>query len=67
MMDTSTAGLEIVCVWEGESRKKEGRGHYLKTGIGLGSTLDVPSEKAVIEGLYSSEVYLGKILHYFTD
>lgn len=54
-------------VWEGESRKKEGRGHYLKSGIGLGFTLDVPSEKAVVEVLYSSEVYLGKILQYLTD
>lgn len=58
MLDASTAALEKICVWEGESRKEEGRGHCLKSGIGLGFTLDVPSEKAVNGLLYSSEVYL---------
>lgn len=67
MRDSSTAGLEKVFVWEGESRKKQGRGHYLKSGIGLGFTLGVPSEKAVIEVLYDSEMYLGNILQYSTD
>lgn len=62
MLDCSTAGQEKVCVWEGESRKKEGRGHCLKSGIGLGFTLDTPSEKAVIGVLYSSEVYFCEIM-----
>lgn len=49
-----------LCLGRGEQKK--GRGHYLKSRIGLGFILGVPSEKAVIGVLYSSEVYLCKIL-----
>ena len=58
VMDTSKAGVEKGCIWGGGSRLEEGEEHYLKRGIGLGFTLNVPSEKTVFEVLYSSEIYL---------
>lgn len=63
VMDTGEAGVEKGCIWGGGSSEKERGEHYLKRGIGLGFTLNVPSEKTVFEVLYSSEIFvLCKIL-----
>lgn len=45
VMDTGKAGVEKGCIWGGGSRQKEGEERYLKRGIGLDFTLNMPSEK----------------------
>lgn len=46
-----------LCLGRGE-QEEGGKSNYLESGIGLGFTLNVPSEKAVIGVLYSSGVCL---------